>query len=148
MSDEFTSSGGQVYHDLAKKLQQELDQGYDENTWDNPDRVDLWRLYKWCAEVEESYSHMIHSVISTVKGVININGNDSLPYFDELTEMHKKIQEINKEWDSIRTRLNEITNVLYQKELDKKQAIADARNEERKRLNELAQMKRAGRLGF
>jgi hypothetical protein len=148
MSDEFTSSGGQVYHDLAKKLRNDLDKGYDENTWDNPDRVDLWRMYNWCAEVEESYSHMMQSVVATVKGVININGNDALPYFDELTELNKTIHELNRKWNLVRGRLNEITNDLYRKDLDKMQAIADARNEERKRLNELALMKRAGRLGF
>lgn len=153
--DTYTDACAIAMDKMAKTVADRMDRaGVD---WeDQPELVDLWRMYKWCADVEEAHGKMIHGNIATRSGVPDLVGEDAKGYtegdcreiMDEVTEINNRLSEITEEWKSLKWRLIEVSDHLRSKQQERDQAARKAEMEETIRKKKVADMRKAGRLGF
>ena len=129
---------------LAKRMEQEVGFEWDET----PDLCDLWRMYKFSADLEESHSKMIHGNIATRSGVPDLNGDAKTLFMDEVTEANNRLKEITEEWCQIKWKMRDITNKLAQNQSKKDEEQREAERAVIQRQKEIEKLRKAARLGF
>ena len=129
---------------LAERMEREV--GFD---WDeSPDLCDLWRMYKFSADLEEAHSKMIHGNIATRSGVPDLNGDAKTLFMDEITEANNRLKEITEEWCQIKWKMDDITNKLAKNQSKKDEEKREVERAEYQRQKEIQKLLKAARLGF
>lgn len=154
--DKYTDSSAIAMDKMAKRVSERLERevGYE---WDErPILTDLWRMYKFLADAEEAHSKMIHGNIATILGEPDLI-SEVAQYFmpdnareiiDEVKEINERLKAITEEWNDHKWRLTEIADEFRKAQDDHDRAEDQAKREEQARKKRVAELRKAGRLGF
>ena len=121
----------------AKEIEYHLNEqlGLD---WDGrPDDVDMWRMHLFLADVEESFSKMLHAPIAHNE----LKGERSQAIIDVVVKCNNEFAELTEKWNKLRWKVRDAVRKLEKLEYEA------ARAKEDKEANAAA-LRKAGRLGF
>jgi len=154
--DKYTDSCAKCMNEMAQHVAERIEREVGMEWSHRPDLCDLWRMYKWLADVEEAHGKMIHGNIATRNGVPNLVGDAATmlmddncrEIMDEVTEINDKLKAFTEDWRQMMCRVVEITDFLRKNQDTKDIAKRKAEQEEAERQKEVARLRKAARLGL
>lgn len=153
--DTYTDSCAITMNKMAKSVADRMDRAC--RDWeDQPELCDLWRMYKWLADVEEAHSKMIHGNVGTRKGVPAFIGetvkgfmpDNAREIMDEITEINERLSALTEEWKQHKWRLSAISDELRKAQQTKDEEARKAAQAEAERKKEVDRLRNAAYLGM
>src|SRR6056297_2061200 len=154
--DTYSDSCAIAMNKMAQRVQERMEREVGHEWDDRPDLCDLWRMYKFCADLEEAHSKMIHGNITTCNGVPDLVGDAAtviMPdncreIMEEVTEINNKLKAFTNDWRQMMYRVTEITDFLRKNQDAKDTAERKAQQEKAERQEEVDGLRKAATLGF